>query len=96
MIVVPTNLSSATDLIHRLQERINDYRAQLDNLTAIQVSTATSLERASTELKESTSELEHLRDDIDTLLAENTRLQDLIAAVCAERDDWRARAAVNQ
>jgi outer membrane protein TolC len=94
MIVVPTSIANATDLIAKLQARLDDYRAQIDNLTAVQQTTARAFAVQAEELKVYVGELEQTRDDLECALLTISQLDEELGSVRAERDTYRAQASV--
>jgi chromosome segregation ATPase len=94
MIVVPTNLANATELIGKLNSRLDDYRAQIDNLIAVQQTTARALAVQAEELKVTVSELEQVRADVECAELTISQLDAELDSVRAERDTYRAQASV--
>jgi chromosome segregation ATPase len=108
MIVVPTSIANATDLIAKLQARLDDYRAQIDNLTAVQQTTARALAVQAEELKVTVGELEQTRDDLecaqltiaqldeelDSVRVTIGQQESALDSVRADRDTYRAQASV--
>jgi chromosome segregation ATPase len=96
MIVVPTSIANATDLIGKLNARLDDYRAQIDNLTAVQQTTARALAVQAEELKVTVGELEQARADVECAQLTISQLDGELDSVRVERDNYRAQVSVTR
>lgn len=92
MIAAPATMAAALTELDQAVRRVDDYRAQLDNLMDMLRAAGNLTNRLTTELQHTVAELEQCRGLLYEQRTQINRLQGQVAQLGAERDDWRARS----
>lgn len=93
MIAAPVTMAAALSELDRATQRVDDYRAQLDNVMDMLRAAGNLTNRLTTELQHTVAELEQCRTLLYEQRTQINRLQGAISELTVERDDWRARAS---